>query len=361
MSRTRAVLQCIATLEGGGAERQLCYLAQHLVRKGWCVHVVILREGVNLERLQRSGAQIHKIDAASNYEVSIVGKLVKIIRVVNPVVVQCWQHPMDFYGALASLIARKPFMTMERTSPSKYASSWRSAVRFAIAQVSAAIVSNSSEGQRFWGRRLRSGIPNVVIPNIVPFEELTEQGFATDKPANSIVAVGRLSAEKNLPTLLEAIKLAAANVALTLDVVGEGPERDRIVEFIASNGLASTVVLRGYQTDVWAWMRRATVVVSLSLYEGMPNAVLEAAALRVPLLLSDIPAHREHFDDESAYFVDPTDARQVADSLLEMLNEPLQAQRKAARAFEAIKGNGGDAIAARYLELYDRLAPRAAG
>src|SRR5205085_4599406 len=69
-------------------------------------------------------------------------------------------------------------------------------------------------------------------------------------------------------------------------------------------------------TWVWALMKSASLFVSLSAYEGSPVAVMEALACECPVILSDIPAHREFADEQSAVFTDPTNIQEVANTII---------------------------------------------
>ncbi len=60
---------------------------------------------------------------------------------------------------------------------------------------------------------------------------------------------------------------------------------------------------RWMAASVWALMKKASVFVSLSAYEGCPNTVMEAMACGCPIIVSDIPEHREILDEQSALFV----------------------------------------------------------
>ena len=62
------ILHLIPTLGGGGAERQIAYLAQGLQARGCDVHVAIDSGGPNLERLVRTGATVHWIRTRGNYD-----------------------------------------------------------------------------------------------------------------------------------------------------------------------------------------------------------------------------------------------------------------------------------------------------
>jgi glycosyltransferase involved in cell wall biosynthesis len=67
-------------------------------------------------------------------------------------------------------------------------------------------------------------------------------------------------------------------------------------------------------------MKKASLFISLSKFEGSPNAVMEAMACGCPLVLSDIPGHREILNDKSALFVDPSNIRLTANAILKVLN-----------------------------------------
>ena len=62
------VLHCIPSLLGGGAERQLCYLAAGLARRGHEVHVAFQQDGPNFPLLQESGATLHRVPARRSFD-----------------------------------------------------------------------------------------------------------------------------------------------------------------------------------------------------------------------------------------------------------------------------------------------------
>jgi glycosyltransferase involved in cell wall biosynthesis len=66
-------------------------------------------------------------------------------------------------------------------------------------------------------------------------------------------------------------------------------------------------------------MKKASVFVSLSAYEGCPNAVMEAVACGCSIVLSDIAAHREILDESCARFVDPFNIHQTVDAIAQAL------------------------------------------
>jgi glycosyltransferase involved in cell wall biosynthesis len=103
-------------------------------------------------------------------------------------------------------------------------------------------------------------------------------------------------------------------------------------------------------------MKRANVTVSVSLFEGSPNVVLEAMAAGCPLVVSDIAAHRELLDEQSAILVDPRDPRQIADAIIKVLSDPEAAARRARAAYDRVQHYSLSATARQYADLYRELA-----
>src|SRR4051794_21214050 len=100
-------------MEGGGAERQLAYLASGLADLGWEVHVAMLRSGVNVPRLERAGAIVHRLAVANNHDPRLVTQVASLVRRTNAQVVQTWLLQMDVGAALAAMLTRTPVVITE--------------------------------------------------------------------------------------------------------------------------------------------------------------------------------------------------------------------------------------------------------
>src|SRR5712692_2562881 len=99
------ILHCIPSMDGGGAQRQLAYLAAGLIQMGWEVHVALLSGGPNLDRLQASGAVIHKVSCTTNYDPGIPWQLRRLLHTIRPVLTQTWFRQMDILGGVLSLMS----------------------------------------------------------------------------------------------------------------------------------------------------------------------------------------------------------------------------------------------------------------
>src|SRR5207247_7944342 len=117
--------------------------------------------------------------------------------------------------------------------------------------------------------------------------------------------------EKNLDVLLEALVDVFAGHPAKAVFCGDGPLRGALEQKAASLGISDRTQFLGTVPNVWSWMKRAAVVVSVGLFEGDPNAVLEAIACGTPLVVSDIAGHRALLNESSAWVVDPYSATAV--------------------------------------------------
>jgi glycosyltransferase involved in cell wall biosynthesis len=361
------ILHCIPTMGAGGAERQLAYLCAELPTLGWEVHVALVAGGPNLERLRKSGAAIHVLRARSNYDPALPWRLWRLVRRVRPHLVQVWLPQMEILAGLASATSRIPWILSERCSAPAYPATAKTLARRALARHAGAVVANSAGGARYWEGRLPARVALTVIPNALPVAEI--DAAAADgpdrtglDPADEVVLfVGRFTAQKNLDALLAGLPPVLRRPRTVAVLCGEGPTRAAVQARVAREGLAGRVRLPGFVPDAWAWMKRASVLVAPSLFEGHPNAVLEAAACGCPLVVSDIPAHREFLDQEAAALVDPEDPAALAEAILGVLADPEAAARRAKSARARVESWSTAEIARRYDRVYRQVLGRAGG
>jgi glycosyltransferase involved in cell wall biosynthesis len=105
-------------------------------------------------------------------------------------------------------------------------------------------------------------------------------------------------------------------------------------------------------------MKRADVFAFPSRFEGCPIVVMEAMACGCPLVVSDIPAHREILDDRSARFADPEDPAEIAEAIKTTLSSGGPARARAQAAQARVAEWTVEAMARRYEQLYSSVIER---
>ena len=352
------VLHCIPGMGGGGAERQLAYLAGELPHLGWDVHVALVSGGPNLERLGASGATLHWLTARGNYDPLVLLQLVRTVQRVQPDLVQVWVLQMEVLGAIAARLRRVPWILSERSSEPAYPTTIKHWLRTWLAGGAAAVVANSASGARYWEERLDTRVPRYIIPNALPLTDIERSapaGAETTRCAPDtkvVLFAGRLTAEKDPETLIEALVPVLGRFDVVVVIAGDGPLRERVSTLIHRLRLEKHVRLPGFIDHIWAWMKRANVFVSPSLFEGHPNAVLEAMACGCPLVVSNIPPHREFLDANSAILVPPADPRLLGEAIVNVLTNPDAAARRAVQASRIVRKWSLEEIAREYDRTY---------
>lgn len=134
--------------------------------------------------------------------------------------------------------------------------------------------------------RLIDGPSTVVYPGVEvqPTEEVARRPV--------ILVVQRLQPEKRTEVALRAFA-AGAPAGWSLEVVGQGPEMERLEELAVEHGIAARTAFLGFRDDVPQLMRSASVLIAPCEIEGLGLSVVEAMAQGLPVLASDAGAHPE--------------------------------------------------------------------
>lgn len=343
---------------GGGAERQLTYLAGPLINRGWTVHVALVAGGPNLTRLQQSGATIHHLPATGSYDPRLAWHVRRLIQRLGPDLIQPWFVQMEVLAGTAARLARIPWILSERSSLLAYPPTWKNRLRVRIGRTADAIIANSAGGDAYWRGRAAPHVARFVIPNAVPVDEIAAvhpalpPGVTAGPDVRVVLVAGRIDQEKNIERIFDACRRIVQRPSTLVVLCGDGPMRPAIRDRIAGERLTDRVIAPGFVESIWAAMKRADVIVSANTFEGRPNAVLEAMATGRPLVVSDIAAHREMVDEHSAFWADPFDPASIAHAVEQVLDHPADAAGRAAVAQARVRAWSIEAVAADYDRVY---------
>jgi glycosyltransferase involved in cell wall biosynthesis len=342
-----------------------------MAKAGLETHLAFMKKGPNLELIERSHVIIHELPRRSQYDPRMLSDLRKVVSRVRPHIIQTWLTQMDILAGSVAWTKGIPLILSERSSGMAYPHSARNWLRGIIGRRAAAVVSNSYQGCEYW-RRLRFKGKMALIRNGIPFEQIRKaepcyrwpigaEGLVF-KSGKVILFAGSFIEQKNPEKLMEAFSLVLKRYDAAIAILfGQGAMLSRMEQLRSTLTHKERIHICGYTDKLWGYMRAANVLVSLSLFEGNPNVVLEGIAAQCPLVLSDIPEHREIVDDESAILVDPRDVEAVAKAILTALENPEYASGLAQRAYSRIASWSVDSAADQYRALYASIVYGLAG
>jgi glycosyltransferase involved in cell wall biosynthesis len=205
----------------------------------------------------------------------------------------------------------------------------------------------------------------TLIENAIDTQEFRRSAPAAAAPERGLPAgrllvgaVGRLSEEKGFHILIEAVESALARGAdIELWIAGEGDRAAALEAQMRASRWSNRLRLLGYQRDARTLFEAMDMFVLSSLREGLPNVVLEAMAMEVPVL-STRCGGMEAFahDGEDALLVSPGSAAELADGLVLLARDAALRQRLARAARAKVERDHGFARRMeRVRGVYDRL------
>lgn len=358
------VLHCIESLGAGGAERQLSYLVEGLVRHGHVADVAYLSAGPYEERLRAAGAGLHRIRGRSA-PLQIV-ELRRAIRLGRADLVQTWLGRMNIVGGVASRSLSRPWIYSER-SVRLHDGGVRGAVRQWLGARSSLLVANSEAGAVLWRQVCRPGCAVEVVENGLPLDEIADAPCASPvelgigAQAEVILWAGRFVAAKNIGFLAQVLAavLSARPRAIAL-LCGDGELRPSFRAEVDRLRVGARCLTPGHRADLWSLLKLADVLILPSLAEGQPNVVLEAMAAGCPVALSDIPGHREVVPPDGGLFFSPRFVGDAVSAIERTLDDRHAARARAAVALAAVRRRSLDGMVRAYLRLYARLVPAGA-
>ena len=193
-------------------------------------------------------------------------------------------------------------------------------------------------------------VANPVISNELfdRARETVDHPWFTDGTVPMILGVGRLTEQKDFPTLIRAFALLRKQLTCRLAILGEGRQRNTLQDLISELSLDGNVVLPGFQTNPYAWIARSSLFVLSSKWEGSPNVLTEALALGRPVVSTDCRSGPKEILHDGQYgeLVAVGDHEELANAMYRALKNPLPSETLK----EAASNYTADVSSRKYLE-----------
>lgn len=152
---------------------------------------------------------------------------------------------------------------------------------------------------------------------------LAELAAPVTRSHDLILAIGRLSPEKDFATLIKAFAMVRHRLRLRLHILGEGSERPALERLIGKLALHDCVELPGFVPDPLPRLQTARLFVSSSRHEGFGNAIVEALACGTPVIATDAPHGPREILGPGRALVPVGNPALLAEAILEAFEQPI--------------------------------------
>lgn len=188
-------------------------------------------------------------------------------------------------------------------------------------------------------------IPNYVETNVF-------QPLNTIKKRGSICFIGRLTKQKNLFTLLEALR----GLPYTISLIGSGEQEEQLREFAIKNNITANFLGNIPNHELPKILNEHELFILPSLWEGMPKTLLEAMACGLPVLGTNIDGTREVIIHGKNGILCNTDLKSIREAIISIMEDKALRQTLAKKARRTIEKEFSlSKLIEKELELYVRL------
>jgi len=367
----------VVTGGGGGPEKTIINSPRFLRDEGYPMLCAYMRDPKDklfsdlLTRAEAKQATILPVDDGGPFDWKIAGRLLKICQEHQPV----FWHGHDYKSnALGLWVRRKVPLRLVTTVHGWVQKTWKTPLYYAIDKASLRRYEHViCVSQDLYDEVRSLGVSEdrcTHIPNGIDTEEYkrtrsvaeSKERLGTTSKRLVIGAVGRLSAEKGFHLLLEAFSRVRQELKLDAElwIVGEGTEEQRLQHLVEELGLCGHAKLLGFRKDTIDLFHAMDLFVLSSIREGLPNVVLEAMALEVPVLSTKVAGVPTLIKDrENGLLVDTGSMEALLNGLREVLKDEVVRSRYAAAGRRTIEDSFSFALRMqRVKQVYDKVLAR---
>ncbi len=333
----------------GGPERQILGLLKNCGQYEHIVASFTVNGGDNklLSVAGESGLRVWEIVIRNSFDPGCLGQIIRFCKREGIKIICTHDYRANVIVALCALfspVVQIVFFrgwTGENRKVKGYELLDRIVLRF-VDKVVALSARKMAEMKRFGINEQKV----VIIHNSIDVSEVGKREFAdirhqyaVGKNKTIIGTVGRLSVEKGHRFLLEAAhKLCRKYDDVLFLIVGDGQEKQQLEEMATRLGLEENVIFTGWQDDPLSFIHSMDIFILPSLTEGLPNVLLEAAALSKPIVTTDVGGCGDIVTHEkTGLLIKAADSDQMHKALQTLLEKQQWREELGRQAYKKVK------------------------
>ena len=195
----------------------------------------------------------------------------------------------------------------------------------------------------------------VKIHNPIP-NDFQFNGY--NVKSNRILAAGRLSEQKGFDMLIKAMpKVVRKFPEWTLDILGEGKEKEKLENLIRETKMEKNIFLKGYSNEFYKIAEEYSFYVMSSRYEAFPCVLIEIQAKGLPAVSFDCKTGPSEIinNGENGILVEAENIEKLSNAIIEMIEKDVERIEMSKNAVENSKRFTIDKISAQWKELFENL------
>ncbi|HBC74293.1 MAG: hypothetical protein A2008_06440 [Candidatus Wallbacteria bacterium GWC2_49_35] len=355
------ILFIINDLKIGGAEKMLLYLISGLDRTVYNpVVCTLLDRGEYRHFLKTRGIKYYTLDMQNYYRVPFaLFNLIRIVRAENISIIHSYLFYSDLMARAAGLLAGVRVVITSMRNIDLWRKPYHIFIDSLTYGLSSAIISNSLAGaarlsnvEKIPSDKIKVVYNAIKLDEYIPGESYSRTDFRNSIGVGPgdfmIVTVARLEEQKDHLTLLKTArhtlgalhekkgKEFTARVKFVL--AGGGALMDELKQEAEKLGLNESVIFLGTRTDIKDILRASDLFLLTSIYEGIPNAILEAQACGIPVIATDVGGVSEIISDNfNGVLCEPKAVEAISEKIVHLIENPGFAEFIAKNAVERLK------------------------
>lgn len=275
----------------GGAEKMMRFVANYLSEKGYGVVVLNLNTAPNYVNRYvqpfNTNIKVISLDRVNyNKHVFRIKCIISVVKKYRIDVIVAFTMFPNFYSKIASLLTGVPSIMSERGDPYvTFTKNFKDRIIYWVVNASKGAVFQTKEASMFYKKNLRKR--GEIIPNPIQSVNIPK-GLIYDRQ-KTVVSVGRFkNVQKRYDIMLKAFeKFSKKHPDYILKLYGSGEDENLMREWVKNLNLSDKVRFMGAIKNPMSYIYNDGMFVITSDYEGIPNALLEAMAVGLPVVTTD--------------------------------------------------------------------------
>ena len=323
-------MNSIGRSKWGGGEKWMLMTAKNLISRGHEVYIGCSANSLLEQHSKAENLPVLPINIYSDFSLLGILKLKQYYKQkAFDVIIGCQNRDVRTAGYLVKKILKSKCLVYSRQGVQLLNKSIK--YKFSFLPFCDGIITNTYSIKKeydsygWWDNDFVKVIYNGVESQNNDLATFSYNQYLKPSTKNPFIifSAGRLSTQKGFRYLIDAAKKVVINHPETyFFIAGKGKLQRELNEQIVQNGLASNVFLIGFHENIIPLLKKADLFILPSLFEGMPNALMEAMSVGVPVISTNVNGVGELMQDQKhGFIIPPADPEALSRSILKMVED----------------------------------------